>query len=233
MRLFHSFSNSEDAPKESNPSADKNDAKSVAESTFSSETIVSDLNSSEVTEPVKSEDLINLSLEIPPPANATEGLSMQDPGSPPPSPYTLRNRKISLGSQDSFYDEPYTNLEEIDAGFTPPPDFNPATSPSFEFTDNGVGPEEESAGLATAPTISRSSFPNEPYGVVDKSEEEAVVMEVKEIENMDDAKETEDTIKDFDEVLNSLLVNEPTDEPSGSQGTFTRSDGYDSTVLMF
>lgn len=207
---------------------DRNDAKSVAESNVSSATIVSDLNSSEVAKPVKNDDLINLSLELPPPANATEGLSIQDSGSAPPSPYTLRSRKISLGSQDSSYDEPYNNLEEIDAGITPPPDFIPAKPPSF-----GFNPEEELGGLAAAPTISRSSYPNEPYGVEDKSEEEAVVMEVKELKNMEDAREAEDTINDFDDILNGLLANEPTDEPETTQETFTRSDGYDSTVLMF
>ncbi|XP_022795071.1 Down syndrome cell adhesion molecule-like protein 1 homolog [Stylophora pistillata] len=218
----------DDASKESNPSVDKNDTKSVDESNISSATIVSDLNSSEMADPVKNEDLINLSLKLPPSANAIEGLTIQDTGPAPPSPYTLRNRKISLGSQDSSYDEPYNNLEEIDAGITPPPDFNPAQPPSFVFN-----PEEGSGGLPAAPTLSRSSYPNEPYGVEDKSEEEAVVMEVKEIENMEDAKETEDTINDFDDILNSLLANEQKDEPEGAQGTFTRFDGYDSTVLMF
>ena len=119
-------------------------------------------------------------------------------------------------------------MEEIDAGITPPPDFIPAKPPSF-----GFNPEEESGGLAPAPTISRSSYPNEPYGVEDKSEEEAVVMEVKELKNMEDAREAEDTINVFDDILNGLLANEPTDEPETTQETFTRSDGYDSTVLMF
>lgn len=170
-------------------------------------------------------------LELPP-TKDNEAQSIQDPG--PSSPYTLRNKKISLGSQDSFYDEPYSNLEEIDAGSTPVPDFSPSPPPTFGSTVDEDHTEEEPKVLDLAPTISRSSFPNEPYGVEDKSEEEAVVMEVKEIEtSMADAKEAENTINDFDEVLNGLLSSEPLTEPGDRHSSFTRSDGCDSTVLMF
>lgn len=229
-----SFSNAEAEPEESHPAAEKHDVKSVGESTFSSDAIpVSDLNSSEAAEPVKSEDLIDLNLDLPK-AKDDEALPTQDPVPRSPSPFTLRNKKISLGSQDSFYDEPYSNLEEIDAGSTPVPDFTPPPPPTFGSTDvDEAPPEEQPKILDVAPTISRSSFPNEPYGVVDKSEEEAVVMEVKEIEAMADDKEAENTINDFDEVLNGLLDNDSPTKPGDRHNSFTRSDGYDSTVLMF
>lgn len=227
------FSNAEAEPEDSHPVAEKHDVKSVGESTFSSDTItVSDLNSSEAAEPVKSEDLIDLNLDLPQ-AKDNEALPIQDPVPRSPSPFTLRNKRISLGSQDSFYDEPYSNLEEIDASATPVPDFTPPPPPTFGSTVDGAPPEEQPKVLDVAPTISRSSFPNEPYGVVDKSEEEAVVMEVKEIGATADDKEAENTIKDFDEVLNGLLDNDSPTEPGDRHNSFTRSDGYDSTVLMF
>ena len=226
----HDATSAEAEPEDSHPAAEKHDAKSVGESTFSSDSItVSDLNSSEAAEPVKSEDLIDWNLELPQ-ADDNEELSVQDPVARSPSPFTLRNRKISLDSQDSLYDEPYTNLEEIEAGTTPTPDFTPAPPPAFGSTVDEVPPQEQPKVFDVAPTISRSSFPNEPYGVVDKSEEEAVVMEVKEIEN---DKEAESTIKDFDEVLDGLLGNEPPTEPGERHNSFTSSNAYDSTVLMF
>ena len=228
-----SFSNAEPEPADSHPAAEKQDAKSVGESTFSSDTItVSDLNSSEAAEPVRSEDFIDLNLELPQ-ANDNEELPIEDPVPRSPSPFTLRNKKISLGSQDSLYDEPYTNLEEIDAGTTPVPDFTPSPPPTLGSIVDEAPPEEQPKVLDLAPTISRSSFPNEPYGVVDKSEEEAVVMEVKEIENMPDDKEAESTINDFDEILNGLLSNESPIEPDDRHSSFTSSNAYDSTVLMF
>jgi len=224
------FSTAEAEPADSHPATEKHDAKSVGESTFSSDTItVSDLNSSEAAEPVKSEDLIDWNLELPQ-ANDNEELPIQDPAPRTPSPFTLRSKRISLDSQDSLYDEPYTNLEEIDAGTTPVPDSTPAPSPTFGFTANGAPQEEQPKLFDVAPTISRSSFPNEPYGVVDKSEEEAVVMEVKEIEN---DKETENTIDDFDEVLNGLLGNGSPTERDDRHNSFTSSNAYDSTILMF
>lgn len=226
---MRSFSNAEAEPEDSHPAAEKHDAKSVGESTLSDTVTVSDLNSSEAAEPGKSENLIDWNLELPQ-ASHNEELSIQDPVPRSPSPFTLRNKKISLDSQDSLYDEPYTNLEEIDAGTTPVPDFTPAPPPTFGSTVDEALPQEQPRLLDVAPTISRSSFPNEPYGVVDKSEEEAVVMEVKEIEN---DKEAESTIKDFDEVLNGLLSNKPPTEPDERHNSFTSSDGYDSTVLMF
>lgn len=230
------FSNSdpEPEPEDSHPAAEKHDAKSVGElSTFSSDTItVTDLDSSEATEPAKSEDFIGLNLDLPK-AKDNEELPIEDPLSRSPSPFTLRNKKISLGSQDSVYDEPYTNLEEIDVGTLPVPNFIPPPPPKFGSTVDEATPEEQPKVLDLAPTISRSSFPNEPYGVVDKSEEEAVVMEVKEIENMPDDKDAENTINDFDEVLNSLLSNESPTKLDDSHNSFTSSNAYDSTVLLF
>ena len=225
-----SYSDPEPEPEDSHLAAEKHDAKSVGESTFSGDTItVTDLDSSEAAEPAKSEDLIDLDLDLPQ-AKDNEELPIEDPLSRSPSPFTLRNKKISLGSQDSVYDEPYTNLEEIDVGTSPVPNFIPPPPPKFGSTVDEATPEEQPKVLDVAPT---SSFPNEPYGVVDKSEEEAVVMEVKEIENMPDDKDAENTINDFDEVLNGLLSNESPTKLDDSHNSFTSSNAYDSTVLLF
>lgn len=231
MYIF--FRSEEVEPKEPPPAVDKHDAKSVGESTLSSDIVtVSDLNSSEAAGTAKSEDLIDLNLEIPL-TKDHEVPPIQDPVPRTPSPYTLRSKKVSLGSQDSFYDEPYSNLEEIEAGVTPVPEFSPPPPPTFGSTDDhDVRPEEETKILDVAPTISRSSFPNEPYGVEDKFEE-AEVMEVKEIGNMADSKEAENIISDFDEVLDGLLTNEPPTESGNRHNSFTTSDAYNSTVLMF
>lgn len=191
---------------------------------MSSGTIVSDLNSNEVAAPVQTENLINLNQDFLPE-------TVQDP--PPPSPYTLRNKKFSIGSTDSFYDEPYSNLEEIDVGITPVPNFSPPPPPTLQSTVHGATPEEEPNTLEEEPNIhniepssNKTSFPNHPYGVMDKPEDEAVVMEVKDIE-------TESAIQDFDEVLNSLLLNEPPNEFNDKPNPSTRSDDFDSTVMLF
>ena len=197
---------------EARPVVDKHDARSVAGSTLSSGTIVSDLNSSEMAVPIQTENLPNLNNEPLP------GM-IHDP--PPPSPYTLKNKKFSIGSADSFYDEPYSNLEEIDAGVTPVP---PPTTSATSAAIRGAGPEE--AAYMT-------SFTKQPLGVMDKTEDEAVVMEVKDIENVLEAEETENKIHDFDEVLNSLLFNESPTEPTDKTSAFTTSDGFDSMVMLF
>ena len=211
--------NAEDGRKDSSPSPEKHDARSVAESTLSSATIVSDLNSSEMAAPGQADNLINLNPEPPLTPNVD---------SPPPSPYILRNKKISMGSGDSVYDEPYSNLEEIDAGITPVSNVSPLLPETFEFPVYGAAdPEEQQKNQDVTPTAANTVFfPNELYGVMDKPEDEAVVMEVKDIE-------AESTIQDFDDVLNSLLPNEPLSEPNENSSSFVRSDGIDSTVLMF
>ena len=191
-----------------NVAVDQHDTRSSGASSLSSGTIVSDLNSCGMPTP-----LMNLKYQPPE--------TVQDP--PPPSPYTLRNKKLSVGSADSFYDEPYSSLEEIDAGITPlssPP-------PTHEPVDYSAGPEEELKISNNIPDNYNT------YGVMDKPEDEAVVMEVKEIENPPSAEDN--TIQDFDEVLNSLLFNEQsTPEPSKNPGPFTlESHDLDSTVLMF
>lgn len=192
-----------------NVAVDQHDTRSSGASSSSSGTIVSDLNSCGMPTP-----LMNLKHQPVPE-------TVQDP--PPPSPYTLRNKKLSVGSADSFYDEPYSSLEEIDAGITPlssPP-------PTHEPVDYSAGPEEELKISNNIPDNYNT------YGVMDKPEDEAVVMEVKDIENPPSAEDN--TIQDFDEVLNSLLFNEQsTPEPSKNPGPFTlESHDLDSTVLMF
>lgn len=192
-----------------NVAVDQHDTRSSGASSSSSGTIVSDLNSCGMPTP-----LMNLKHQPVPE-------TVQDP--PPPSPYTLRNKKLSVGSADSFYDEPYSSLEEIDAGITPL--FSPP--PTHEPVDYSAGPEEELKISNNIPDNYNT------YGVMDKPEDEAVVMEVKDIENPPSAEDN--TIQDFDEVLNSLLFNEQsTPEPSKNPGPFTlESHDLDSTVLMF
>lgn len=185
---------------------------------MSTGTFVSDLNSSEGTVPVQCENLFDLNRE---PSAAP------DKESPPSSPYILRNKKLSVGSADSFYDEPYSNLEEINAGVTPVPDCSPPSSQMLESTAYEADSEEELRIHDAIPkTANTMSFPNTPYGVMDKPEDEAVVMEVKDIE-------TDNIIQDFDEVINSLRANEPPVDPSDNSSSFVRSDNIDSTVLMF
>ena len=182
---------------------------------------MSDLNSSEVA--LTSQNPINLNRETLP-------VTVQDP--PPPSPFTLKNKKFSIGSTDSFYDEPYSSLEEIDAGITPIPSFSPPS------TNHSVGPEKEPKipkdMSDVTPTAYKTSFPKQPYGVLDKTEDEAVVMEVKDIENVANARVSENPIQNVDEVLNSLLVNgQQTAEHDNKPNAITRFDSLDSTVLMF
>ena len=180
---------------------------------------MSDLNSSEVAVPGQADNLINLNPEPP---------LTPDVDSPPPSPYILRNKKFSISSADSVYDEPYSNLEEIDAGITPVSNVSPLLPETLEFPVYGAADSEEDQKIqdVTQTTGNTVFFPNEPYKVMDKPEDEAVVMEVKDIE-------AENTIQDFDDVLNSLLLNEPPTEPNDNSSSFARSDGCDSTVLMF
>lgn len=203
-------SETESKPKFSeNAAVDQHDARSSGASSLSSGTIVSDLNSCGTPTP-----LMNLKHQ---PVSET----VQDP--PPPSPYTLRNKKLSVGSADSFYDEPYCSLEEIDAGITP----LSSLPPTHELVEYSAGPEEELKISNIIPNNLNT------YGVMDKPEDEAVVMEVKEIENPPSAEDN--TIQDFDEVLNSLLFNEQSaPEPSKNPGPFTLEfHDLDSTILMF
>lgn len=71
-----------------------------------------------------------------------------------------------------------------------------------------------------------SLFTAQPYGTMDKEDEEADVMELKDVE-------TQNTAKDFDKVPDDLLLKNPPAEPAQISDTFLRLDGVDSTVLMF
>ena len=69
----------------------------------------------------------------------------------------LRNKRVSLSSADSFYDQPYSSVEELGGGFT---SFSP--SPLIEGSD----PEDEETGreLKAPPAKGdRKSFTNELY----------------------------------------------------------------------
>ena len=189
------------------------------ESTLSSATTVSELDSSENTELVPREDIVDLNPE-----------PLQEPGqeSPPPSPYVLRNRKLSVESEESFYDQPYSSLEEINAGVTPteplgasPPQ---ATESAVSEAETDVALENQDSPSSTADLA--SLLTSQPYGTMDKEDEEADVMEVKDIE-------TQNTAKDFDEVPDDLLLENPPAEPAQIPNTFLRSDGVDSTLLIF
>ena len=186
---------------------------------------MSDMNSSDTqTRDPKADDLIDLNHEG----------SVDQVVAPPPSPFTLRNKKLSLGSQDSFYDEPYSHLEEIDANLasietSPIPDVSPV-SPLGE----DVVAAEQSSGATKAMTEGdQTSFASRPFGVVDKPEDEAVIMEVKEIDNHTEPKADED----YDGAT------EPPKEPTGKaedhprpaedqQRALSHAEEYDSVTLM-
>ena len=189
------------------------------ESTLSSATTVSELDSSENTELVPREDIVDLNPE-----------PLQEPGqeSPPPSPYVLRNRKLSVESEESFYDQPYSSLEEINAGVTHTESL--ATSPP-QATESAVNGAETDVALENQDSPSSTAdlaslLISQPYGTMDKEDEEADVMKVKDIE-------TQNTAKDFDEVPDDLLLENPAAEPAQIPNTFLRSDGVDSTLLIF
>ncbi|XP_015754539.1 PREDICTED: Down syndrome cell adhesion molecule-like [Acropora digitifera] len=176
------------------------------ESTLSSATTVSEPDSSENTEPVPREDIVDLNPE-----------PLQEPGqeSPPPSPYVLRNRKLSVESEESFYDQPYSSLEEINAGATPsellgtsPPQ---ATESAVNGAETDVALENQDSPSSTADLA--SLLTSQPYGTMDKGDEELDVMEVKDIE-------TQNTAKDFDEVPDDLLLENPAAEPAQIPNTF-------------
>lgn len=197
----------------------KPDALSVGrESNLSSATFVSDLNSSEATDPVLSEQHVNLNHE-----------PSQEPRveSPPHSPFVLRNRKLSVDSEDSFYDQPYSSLEEINAGAAPALTLGTPSPETLESALNGAEADNVLNLQDSFPmTANTTSALTKPYGVMDKEEDEAVVLEVKDIE-------IQNTSEDSDEALDDLLRNEPATEPDQIPSTFLRSDGVDSTVLMF
>ena len=189
------------------------------ESTLSSVTTVSEPDTSENTEPVPREDIVDLNPE-----------PLQEPGqeSPPPSPYVLRNRKLSVESEESFYDQPYSSLEEINAGATPSELLGTSSPQATESAVNGaetdVALENQDSPSSTADLASLLTA--QPYGTMDKEDEEADVMEVKDIE-------TQNTAKDFDEVPDDLLLENPPAEPAQIPNTFLRSDDVDSTLLIF
>lgn len=68
----------------------------------------------------------------------------------------LRNKRISLESSDSLYDQPYSSVEELGGGFT---SFTP--SPLIEDADQDGGTANELT--ATPVTGDRMSFTNELY----------------------------------------------------------------------
>ena len=219
--VFFFHSDVEAEPEPTTETVAKPDSPVVGrESTLSSATTVSEPDTSENTEPVSREDIVDFNPE-----------PLQEPGqeSPPPSPYVLRNRKLSVESEESFYDQPYSSLEEINAGATPTEPL--ATSPP-QATESAVNGAETDIALEIQDSPSSTAdlaslLTAQPYGTtMDKEDEEADVMEVKDIE-------TQNTAKDFDEVPDDLLVENPPAEPAQIPNSFLRSDGVDSTLLIF
>lgn len=217
---FFLHSDVEAEPEPTTETVAKPDSPGVGrESTLSSATTESEPDSRENTEPVPTEDIVNLNSG-----------PLQEPSqeSPPPSPFVLRNRKLSVESEESFYDQPYSNLEEINAGVTPTVPLSTSSPQAMKSAVNGaeadIALEIQDSPSSTADLASLLTA--QPYGTMNKEDEEADVMEVKDIE-------TQNAAKDFDEVPDDLLLKNPPAEPAQIPNTFLRSDGVDSTLLMF
>lgn len=85
----------------------------------------------------------------------------------------LRNKKLSLNSQDSFYDQPYTNVEELGAGFT---SFGPPPPPAFRSNTGDSSDSESDNNLAVNfMKGDRMSFTNELYRAARKPENQNTV----------------------------------------------------------
>ena len=79
----------------------------------------------------------------------------------------LRNKKVSLDSQESHYDQPYSTIEELGGGFSsfgplPPVEFR---SSPIEERDDDLERQENPSDSATSPS-SRKSFTNEIFKAV-------------------------------------------------------------------
>ena len=115
---------------------------SLADTNFSSDSFDSDSNSS-----VASPSPVKMSHEYPDPADRTTPHA-----SGPPPLAKLRNKKASIASEDSQYDQPYSSVEELGGGFAT---FGPL--PPVAFRSSPIEERDsESPG-------SRKSFTNKLY----------------------------------------------------------------------
>jgi hypothetical protein len=68
----------------------------------------------------------------------------------------IRNKKLSLGSNDSFYDQPYSSVDELGTGFS---SFTPPPPPDFRSDDPYIDSD-------TSPADPPQEFTNQLYDVV-------------------------------------------------------------------
>lgn len=128
---------------------------SVADTNYSSDSFDSDWNTS-VASPYSTSSPVNPIQEY------------TDPGeSVTPRATNLLNKKVSLDSQGSHYDQPYSNVEELGGGFSsfgplPPVEFR---STPIQERGNDSDRQENCTDTATSPG-SRKSFTNQLFQAV-------------------------------------------------------------------